>query len=253
MRKENESRKRPAKKRRNRRRTLIVLGTAAALVLGVILFAWTTRITEVTVTGSGRYTDEELISMIFTEDRDWNTIYAVYQDKFREHKDIPFIEKYHVSVTGLHSAKITVYEKSLAGCIEYMGTYMYFDKDGIIVESSGERTPSVPLVTGLRFESIVMYEKLTVEDEGIFGEILNLSQLLERYEIQVDKLSFDNSGNVDIYVGGIRVVLGSNQYMAEKISEFHDMYPQISSLSGILYLNEYAPDALNPSYPFIQN
>lgn len=250
---EEEKRKWLEKKGRRRRRRLIFLCTGLAVILGCLIFCLTVRITEVTVTGSSRYSDEELISMIFKEDKDWNTIYAFYKDKFAEHADIPFIEKYHVKITGLHSAGITVYEKSLAGCIEYMGTYMYFDREGIIVESSGELTPMVPLVTGLRFKNIVMYEKLTVEDESIFGEILNLSQLLKGYDIQVDKLDFDSSGNVDIYVGNIRAVLGDDSYLTEKVAEFHDMLPQIKDLSGTVYLNEYSPDALNPSYPFIQN
>lgn len=239
------------KKRLKRRLILFVLFLLILFTLLVLVF--TTRITDVTVTGSSRYSEDELISMIFKEDRDWNTVYALYQDKFGEHEDIPFIEKYHVKITGIHSARITVYEKSLAGCIEYMGSYMYFDKDGIIVESSGELTPMVPLVTGLKFQNIVMYERLTVEDESIFGEILNLAQLLSGYEIQVDRLHFNSEKNVTLYLGELRIVLGTSQYMADKIAEFNDMLPQIRDLSGTLYLDGYAPDTLNPSYPFIQN
>lgn len=241
------------KKRGRGRKWLVMFGTFAALFLGVLLFAYSTRLTDVTVTGTGRYTEEELISMIFKEDRDWNTFYALYKNKFKEHEDIPFIEKYQVKVTGLHSAKVTVYEKSLAGCIEYMGSYLYFDREGIIVESSRELTPMVPLVTGLRFQNVVMYEKLTVEDDSIFSEILNLSQLLAGYEIQTEEVHFDSHKNIFLKVGSLTVVLGDSTYMAEKLSEFHDMLPQIEALSGTVYLDGYSPDAQNPSYPFIQN
>ena len=74
------------KKRGRGRKWLVMFGTFAALFLGVLLFAYSTRLTDVTVTGTGRYTEEELISMIFREDRDWNTFYALYKNKFKENQ-----------------------------------------------------------------------------------------------------------------------------------------------------------------------
>ena len=240
-------------KKKKSRRGLAVLAIAAVILLAAAIFGLTTGLTSIKVVGSTRYSEDEVISMIFKEKKDWNTFYAVYKDKFGEKEDIPFIQKYQVKVTGLHSATVTVYEKSIVGCIEYMGAYLYFDKDGIIVESSGEQDTEVPLITGLRFQNVVMYEKLTVEDEGVFPVILNLSQLLSSYEIETREVNFDSGGNITLYVGNIEAVLGNSRYLAEKISEFRDMLVQISGLSGTLYLDEYTPDAKNPSYPFIQS
>ncbi len=255
MRTENQTEKQKntgsGKKRRQRR--LIILAAVFFALLAVFLFGINTRITRITVTGSTRYTEEELISIIFSRDRDYNTFYAMYRDRFGEHVDIPFIEKYSVRITGLHTATVTVYEKAIAGCVEYMGSYMYFDKDGIIVESSGEKMESVPLVTGLTFRNIVMYQQLTVEDDSVFAEILNISQLLEGHELQVDKVEFDSAGNVSLYVGGIRAVLGDSRYMAGKISEFSDMLPNLQDKSGTLYLDTYDPGAKNPSYTFVSD
>ena len=42
---------------------------------------------------------------------------------------VPFVEKMDVSVVDPHTIKIEVYEKALAGYVEYLGHYMYFDKD----------------------------------------------------------------------------------------------------------------------------
>ncbi len=249
---QREEREEKEQKKKKSHKGLTVLAVVVMILLAVGIFAAATRLTSVTVTGSTRYSEEELISMIFKEDRDWNTFYALYKDRFGKKEDIPFIQKYQVKVTGLHSASVTVYEKSIAGCMEYMGAYLYFDKDGIIVESSGEHDVTVPLITGLKFQNVVMYEKLTVSDEEIFPVILNLSQLLSGYGIETKEVNFDNSGNITLYVGNIKAVLGSSQYLAEKISEFRDMLVQISGLSGTLYLDEYTPDAKNPSYPFIQ-
>ncbi len=229
----------------------VIAGLILLLLAGAFLFVYTARITEVTVTGSTRYTDEEIISMILDEEKDWNPFYALYQEQFGEHKDIPFVERYEVKLTGLRSARITIYEKSLAGCVEYMGSYLYFDRDGIVVESSGERDTAVPLITGLKFQNVVMYEPLTVEDDSVFQEIMNLSQLLSGYDMEVDRVNFAGSGQITLYMGSLKACLGDSRYLAEKVAELSDMLPQISGLAGTVYLDGYDPEAKNPSYPFV--
>ena len=78
-------------------------------------------------------------------------------------------------VVDPHTIKIEVYEKALAGYVEYLDRFMYFDRDGIVVESSTERTNGIPLVAGLSFDHVVLYQPLPVEDMGIFQDILNIS------------------------------------------------------------------------------
>ncbi len=247
-----KKKKRLKKKQGRGKLVWIIAGLVVLLLGGAFLFCWTARITNITVTGTSRYTEDEIISMIFKEDKDRNPFYAVYQEKFGSHEDIPFIERYEVKVTGLHSAKVIVYEKSLAGCVEYMGSFLYFDREGIVVESSGERDPAVPLITGLTFQNVVMYEPLTVEDQGIFQEIMNLSQLLSGYEMEVSEVNLGTGGRVTLYLDRIRAILGTGEYLAEKVAELHDMLPQLSGRTGTVYLEGFDPDAKNPSYPFVE-
>ena len=56
-----------------------------------------------------------------------------------------------------------VFEKSVVGYVSYMSSYMYFDKDGIIVESSVEQLPGVPWITGLDFGHIILHQPLPVQ------------------------------------------------------------------------------------------
>ena len=69
-----------------------------------------------------------------------------------------------------------------------MGEYLYLDKDGTIVESSQEKIEGVPLVTGVRFQEMNLHEQLKVEDESIFDTILAISLLIQRYELDIDKI-----------------------------------------------------------------
>lgn len=49
---------------------------------------------------------------------------------------------------------------------------MYFDKDGIVVETSNRQDMSVPLIDGLEFDSVVLYSLLPVADEGVLIRFL---------------------------------------------------------------------------------
>ncbi|MCI8551057.1 MAG: cell division protein FtsQ [Lachnospiraceae bacterium] len=251
MQRDNYMEGRERRRNRKNRRRRKIFGMIFLFLLLLVLFGYSTRISDITVVGNTRYTEEELLSMVFSGNEDRNTFYALYRNQFGKREDIPFVEKYSVKVTGLHSAQIIVYEKSLAGCIEYMGSYMYFDREGTIVESSRELEPQIPLVTGIKFQSIVMYEKLPVEDDTVFAEILNLSQLLGQFQLFAERMDFDSENKVTLIMGDIRVVLGDADHMAGKVKELHDMYPELSGRSGTVYLDEYKPDVKNPSYPFV--
>ena len=129
---------------------------AAALLLSV-------RISEVTVTGNERYTKEELTQILFPDQWSRNSLFCFFRDRLQEHVQIPFVEDYEIVFQGPGKVEVIVYEKSVVGYVSYMSSYMYFDKDGIIVESANEALPGVPLVTGLKFGQIVLYQKLPLE------------------------------------------------------------------------------------------
>ena len=138
--------------------------------------------------------------------------------------------------------EIIVYEKSVVGYVSYMGSYMYFDKDGIIVESSSNKLEGIPWVTGLKFGHIALHQPLPVENTRIFDEILNLTQLLSTHEI-----------TASLILGDITVYLGSNDQMSGKISELKDQLPVLTGLSGTLYLDTYDEAETATSYRFVKN
>ena len=53
-----------------------------------------------------------------------------------------------------------------------MSSYMYFDREGIVVESSGRKLGGVPWITGMDLGRVVLYQPLPVADSRIFEEIL---------------------------------------------------------------------------------
>ena len=87
------------------------------------------------------------------------------------------------------SVEIVIYEKNVVGYVNYMSSRMYFDKDGIIVESTEESLDGIPEITGLSFGSIVLYKELPVENKKVFSEILNLTGSVQSYQIACDEIA----------------------------------------------------------------
>lgn len=228
----------PGKKRTGLLASVIILLLLVIIVLSL-------QITEIKVTGNKQYTEEQIVELLFPDGVSRNTGFCYLKDRFGTHEAIPFVEDYKIVFQGLNRVEVIIYEKSVVGYVSYMSSYMYFDKDGIIVESANQKLPGIPWITGLKFGHIVLYQKLLVESQEIFEEILNLTQILSIYDMEVDKIQYNSFHEATLYMGDIEVVLGNNESLNGKIAELNDMLPKLQGLDGTLYLDTY--DETNPS------
>lgn len=214
---------------------LILAGGFCYLAIGY-------HVDQVSVEGNEHYTDEQIKAMVLKGGIRDNSLLLSIEYSNKPIKDIPFVESMEVEITDHHSIKINVYEKALAGCVEYLGRYMYFDREGIIVESSEETTVGIPQVTGLSFDEVLLHEKLPVEDAGIFAKILSITQLLEKYDVVADKIHFEKNGKVVLYYGGVRVNLGTAANLDEKIMQLPEILPNLTDKRGVLKMEDYDSD-----------
>jgi len=227
---------------------LIVLIVILLFVVAGIFVIEKYKIRTVYVEGNTHYTEDEIKDMVLTNTLSNSSIYLSMKYRNKEIKGIPFIETMDVSILSADTIKITVYEKALAGYIEFLGHYMYFDKDGIIVESSSEKTAGIPQVTGLKYGYVVLYEKLPVEDDSIFKQILSITQLLNKYEISTDKIYFDDSLDMTLYFGEAKVMIGSQDYLDEKIMKLKYILPELEGKKGTLRMENYSEDMKNITF-----
>ena len=110
----------------------------------------------------------------------------------------------------------------------------------------------VPVITGLEFGHIVLHQPLPVADQDIFGEILNLTQVLNVSGIQVDRINYSSYKEAELVMGDITVELGNSDSLDGKIAELHDIMPELSGLSGTLYLDTYDETNSSPTYRFVK-
>lgn len=218
---------------------LVLFVTAAGAVTYLILGY---HVDNVIVEGNEHYSDAQIKAMVLEGGLKDNSLLLSIRYRNKSIKDIPFVETMDVEVVGRDTIQINVYEKALAGCVEYLGRYMYFDREGIVVETSEEAAEGIPEVTGLSFDEVLLHEKLPVGNEAVFSEILSITQLLEKYSVVADKIHFEKNSHVVLYYGGVRVNIGEKKNLDEKIMELPNILPELVEKRGVLRMEDYDSD-----------
>ena len=236
--------------RRSRKRKGIGIYGFWLLFLLMILLLISTRVNKISILGNQQYSEEELKKQIFSEDLDYNSAYAFAKDKLRPHKTLPFVERYELHWKSPLSLELIVYEKNIVGYVEYMSSNLYFDGDGIVVESTKKKLPGIPKITGLKFSKVSLYKTLPVEDKAVFQDILNLSSALKVENLDCDHIDYGTMSNATLYIGEIKVLLGNNEDMEQKLASLKDILPALSGRKGTLDLSKYRGRKEKESYVF---
>lgn len=235
--------------RRRKRKDIPIFGFLLFFLL-LILLLISTRVNKITFLGNRQYSNKELEKLIFSEDLDYNSAYAFVKDKWKPHKTLPFVDRYELHWKNPFSLDIIVYEKNIVGYVEYMSGNLYFDGDGIVVESTKKKLPGIPKITGLKFSKVSLYKTLPVEDKAVFRDILNLSASLKAENLECDHIDYDAMSNATLYRGDIKVLLGNNEDMEQKLSSLKDILPALSGRKGTLDLTKYRGRKEKEAYVF---
>lgn len=220
----------------------VFLGVVNALLLSAYFALIHYAVKNVAVEGNKHYSAEEIKSMIMTGYFGDNSLYLSLKYKNKEIKNVPFVETMDVVVQSNDTIKITVYEKALAGYVEYLGRYMYFDNEGVVVEASKVTTKGIPQVTGIGFDHVVLYDKLPVENEDIFQNILTITKLLNKYDVVCDRIQFDKNYNVTLGYNDVKIAIGELENLDEKLMQLPYVLPSLEGKKGILDLQNYTSD-----------
>ncbi|MCQ2539347.1 MAG: FtsQ-type POTRA domain-containing protein [Acetatifactor sp.] len=228
-------------KRKKGIRIVVILLILAAAVLGLGIYVKNTyTVNKVYVEGNLHYTEDEIKAIVMDGMLGDNSIYLSLKYRDKGIRDVPFVDVIDVEVLEPDTIKIYVVEKMLTGYIKFLDAYMYFDKDGYVVENSSVKTIGVPQITGLEFDHVVVGEPLPVKDEEIFSSILNMTKLLNKYKLISDKIYFAGNGEVTVYFKGVKVVLGNDAFTLEdKIMRLPEFLNSLEGMNGVLQMAVY--------------
>ena len=229
------------------KKLIVVLAALAVLFILGLSFAGVFRVRQVTVTGNAYYSKEEVVDLLLDEGSLQNTLLVYLRYKYQEHPEIPFIDDFEVTMDSWQSLKIRVYEKNMVGYVRYLGQDVYFDKDGIVVESSTQELEGIPQISGVTFDSLAIHQPLSVEDPTIFDTILSITKLLTKYDLDPDEIRFGAGGELFLQLGDVKVALGTGENLDEKISRLKQLEGDLKDKSGTLHMENYTDETTHIS------
>lgn len=228
----------------------IVAGILLALVivlglLSMVIF----QVRDITFSTSSHYTEEELKDLIFTNKACYNSIYLFWKYNIRKDSpQIPFVEKLEVTIKSPSEVKVTTYEKGIVGYMEVLDSYVYFDKDGIVVEISGTLIDNVIRVNGLSTDTVSMGKKLPLEDDAPFKVLLNLSQLMDKHNIHPQEMDYSENDEITLHFGEAKVMLGKDENMDEKIIRLKNIVSSLEGKKGTLHMENVDENTKNMTF-----
>lgn len=221
------------REKRSSIKLLAIIFFIAAALGGVYYVLNTYTIKNVYVEGNIHYTQDEIKDIVMEGPLSNNSLFLSLKFKNKGVENIPFVDVMDVKILAPDTIKIIVYEKALAGYVKYLDSYMYFDKDGYIVECSSIKTEGVPQITGLNFDYLVLGQVLPIADADIFTSIMRLTKLLNKYELIADKIYFNSSKDVVIYFQDVKVALGNdNSKLEEKVMLIPQLLTKVTGKKG---------------------
>lgn len=209
----------------------IVAPLAAVCVLALIILLF--RVTTITVEGNTFFSDEVVASEVCSTVLDKNTISAFIKNHLGFTSQLPYVREYEITYPGIHEIHIKLYEKKIIAGIAYMSQYIYFDKDGVVLKSTNEELPDIPLFETKTMATFTLYEQVEMEDEGLLAQIMNLSNLFQHYQVTWDRVVFDSKNAAYLYTGNIKVSLGKKDSYDEQI-------PALSSVLDSLKEDDFS-------------
>ncbi len=218
------------------------------VIAGTVFYLSTFTVEQVDVNGCEIVNTQTVTDAVKAQAPLDNTLLLCLKTKFIKLDEIPFVSKMDVEMTGRKSIAVTVYEKSIAGCVLYEGNYVYFDKDGIVLDSSKERVGTVPLIKGLIFDEWDVGKKLPSDDDKKFQTILTITQLVEKYNLEIDSIKFTAENEIVLQHGGITIELGEGEYLAVQMMNLGNILKNLEGMSGTLYMKDFDSENATASF-----
>lgn len=222
--------------KKSKKNSLAAAGMILVLLLaGVIFFFTYYQVDEVQVMGSSHYSEKQIKKMVLRGPMASNSVLAPLIYTKKNTKDVPFVEGYTVTRLNRHTICVSVKEKDIVGCIPYLDSYIYFDRNGTFIESSTERNEKIPFFDGIKVKHVIYNEELPIKDKMVMNTAVALSTIFQKNDKIPDHIEFSDDGQISLLYGDITVKLGKDEYLEDKMTRVLAILPLISDKKGILH------------------
>ncbi len=234
------------KKKRKKFIGTIFLTVLFLIVMAVVIVVKVFTVKNIEVEGNLLYEQDVIEQAVLNDKYSWNSLYVFLKYRFVDTEEIPFVDTMNVTLKDPNTLHIEVYEKGMMGYlyIPSIDENAYFDKDGLVVETSSDVISGIPKVEGLECEQVVLYEKLPLQKSSL-KEILTLTQNLKREGLVPDSILYGQDYSPILIYGTIQVYVGDTELLTQKVERISKIMPSLDGLSGILHLENWTEDTTN--------
>lgn len=141
----------------------------------------------------------------------------------------PYISSVKISFKLPDTMEVTVSENRICGYIEYLGSYLYIDRSGKVIDIKKETSESLPIIEGLKFSSFTINSEIPVENQDAFQAALSVSNAMCKYGVLDNAvlINVSDTQNLYAYIDNIKVLLADNSRMEEKIKTMAEAVKEI--------------------------
>ena len=220
-----------------------IIGCIAGLLflLCIILFA-VFQTKKIVIKGNSHYTEGEIAAALKDNTYTGNGLILFLRNKIAPVKTLPFVDSVTITLKGTNQVTVQVNEKKRAGCLNYNGKYVYFDKEGYALEIYEKHHDDVPLVTGLNYKKIALGEKIPEKKTAVFEQILKITMAIDKYDLPVSQIHFNAEGKALLISGDLTINLWNSRELDLKLTELTGILPKMKGKKGTISMKYFTKD-----------
>lgn len=226
---------------------VIVFAVLVLLLLFLLLF----RITNIIVTGNDRYSDEEIKQLCINESGFNNSVFFYLFNRHIEIHDVPLLDYVDTVYIDRNTIQLRAHEKLTIGMFRVGDKVCCIDQDGIVIEIldfEGSESLNLPLISGLTSKGTVG-EAIVLQDYSVLNALQALKSSFDKYEMTPQTIDIEQDeeerNTYTLTFGGIKVLMGIDENLEEKMRRVAAILPQIADRTGVLHLETFDENTEN--------
>lgn len=226
---------------------LLLLVFTAAFLLTSSLF----NIKGINVSGNIRVSQQEIIRLSGLNYE--QNIFRINTKTTMQHIfQSPYVKKIKISRRLPNIVNIDIIEREPMVLVPYVGSYLFVDQEGIVVEIN----PSIddmklPVIKGLKFNTFKLGEEIKVENKLQLNSVVKLISEMQRTNMsqEISEINAEDVLNLQLKTkSGIRINLGDDSNISKKLplakAIIHDLNSQ--KLKGTVEMGHQGNPVFKP-------
>ena len=195
---------------------LLLLTFTAAFLMTSSLF----NIKTINVTGNIRVSQQEIIRLSGLSYQQ-NIFRINAKETMKNIFQSPYVEKIKISRGLPNIVNIDIIEREPLVLVPYVGSYLFVDAQGIVVEiNSSIADMNLPVINGLKFNTFKLGEEIKVENKLQLTSAITLINEIKKTGIsqEIAEINAENILNLKLITkSGIKINLGDDSNINTKI------------------------------------